>query len=76
MERIVIEVDSSLAQAWRKVPASLRQQFEKDMEAQLAEKIRLAEIDNFEQALHNLRTQAAENGLTQEILEKILSEED
>ena len=76
MERIVLEVDSSLARAWRRVPAALRQQFGKDVEAQLAEKIRLAEMDDFEQALHNLRSKASENGLTQEILEKILSEED
>lgn len=76
MERIVLEVDSSLAQAWRKVPQALRQEFEKKIEISLAEQIRLAERGDYKIALKNLRSQAAENGITQEALEKLLSGED
>ncbi len=76
MERIVLEVDSAVAQAWRKVSPELRKQFERDIELRMAEKIRLAETDAFEQSLANLRNQAAQNGLTQDILEKLLSEPD
>jgi len=76
MERIVLEVDGSLAQAWRKVPVEVRQQFEKDIQTRLTEKIRLAEQDDFKKALRNLRSTAAKNGLTQEALENLLSEED
>lgn len=76
MERIVLEVDSSLAKAWRRVPIALRQQLEKDIEARLSEQIRIAEQNDFKEALDNLRNQAAKNGLTQAILEDLLNEED
>ena len=42
----------------------------------ITEKIRLAEQDDFKKALRYLRTTAKENGLTQEALEILLSEED
>ena len=76
MERIVLEVDSSLAQAWKRMPATAKERFTKDMETRLVEQIRLAEKNEFLDSLNNLRSQAAENGLTQEILEDLLREED
>lgn len=76
MERIVLEVDSSLASAWRKAPAEIKRQFTRDIELRLKEQVRLAEKDEFKEALSNLRRQAAENGLTKEILEQLLHEED
>ncbi|GGG81341.1 hypothetical protein GCM10007415_12470 [Parapedobacter pyrenivorans] len=75
MERIVLEVDGSLAQAWKRMPATAKQRFAKDVEVRLVEQIRLAEKDEFEKSLNNLRSQAAANGLTQEILEDLLREE-
>ena len=76
MERIVLEVDGSLAFAWRKVPAEIKRQFTRDIELRLKEQVRLAEKDEFKEALSNLRRQAADNGLTKEILEQLLHEED
>ncbi|WP_139785049.1 hypothetical protein [Parabacteroides sp. Marseille-P3160] len=75
MERIVLEVDSSTASAWRKVPAEIKRQFIKETELRMKEHVRLAEQDEFKQALTNLRRQAAENGLTKEILEQLLHNE-
>ena len=76
MEQIVLEVDSTLAKAWRKIPTTLKRQLTRDMEVQIAEQIRIAEKSKFEKALTDLRDQAEANGLTQELLEKLLREED
>jgi hypothetical protein len=76
MERIILNVDSGLAEAWRKAPVELRQQMEKNIETKIAEELRLAEKDDFKKALKHVRQQAANNGLTKEILEELLREED
>ena len=76
MERIVLEVNSELAKAWRQSSVQLREQLEKDFELRAAEKIRKANESNFETALGQLRDKAATNGLTPEILEALLNEED
>ncbi len=76
MERIVLEVDSSLASAWKRVPVKLKRQFAKEMELHLKERIREAEKPEFEKKLENLRQQAVENGLTEEMLEQLLNEEE
>ena len=76
MERIVLEVDSSLAKAWREIPIALKIQLTRDMESRIADQIRIAEKSKFDQALTGLRSQAETNGLTQELLENLLREED
>ena len=76
MERIVLEVNSELAKAWRKLPMQLREQLGKDFEIRAAERIRKAKEGDFETALDQLRNKATDNGLTPEKLEAILNEED
>jgi len=76
MERIVLELDGSLASAWNRVPVEIKKQFTRDIKARLEEQIRIAEKDEFEKALADIRQQAADNGLTPEILEELLNEED
>jgi hypothetical protein len=75
MERIVLEVNSELAKAWRNAPLQFREKLEKDIEMRIAEKIREAEKNNFFQLLDKVQKNAAEHGISQETLEKLLSEE-
>jgi len=75
MDRIVLEVDSKIARAWRRAPSQLREELERNIEILLSEKIREAEKDDFKKILNEARTTAAANGLTQEILEKLLNED-
>jgi hypothetical protein len=74
MERIVLEVDSSLASSWRKAPKTLKRKLTPDTELRLKEQIRLAEKGKFSQLLADIRNKAEENGLTEEILKKLLYE--
>ncbi len=76
MERIVLEVNNDLAKAWRRSSVQLREQLEKEFELRAAEKIRKAGESDFNTALGELRDSAAANGLTPEILEALLNEED
>jgi hypothetical protein len=75
MDRIVLEVNNKIAKAWREAPLQFREVFERDIEVLLSEKIREAEKDDFKQALNDMRKNATANGMTQEILEKLLSED-
>ena len=75
MERIILEVNSELAKAWRNSPIKLREQLEKEFELRAADQIRKSNESNFETELDNLRKEAESNGLTPEILENLLNEE-
>lgn len=76
MGRIIMEVNSDLAKAWRQSPVQLREQLEKEFELRAAEEIRKARAGDFDVALDNLRNKAASNGLTPELLEFMLNEEE
>ena len=75
MERIVLEVNSELAKAWRKSPLQFREKVEKDIEMRIVEKIREAEKNNFFQLLDKVQKNSAEPGIDQETLERLLNEE-
>jgi len=75
MDRIVLEVDSKVARAWRAASSQLKEKLEKSIEVLLAEQMRTAEKDDFNKLLQEARTTAAANGMTQEILEKLLNED-
>lgn len=75
MDRIILEVDSKIAKVWREAPSQFREGLEKDIELLLYERIREAEKDDFKKTLNDMRTNAAVNGLTQDILEKLLRED-
>ncbi|MBS1519647.1 MAG: hypothetical protein JST50_01520 [Bacteroidetes bacterium] len=75
MERIVLEVDDETAKAWRNTSAKLRNQIGKNLEQILADSLSKAKEANFEMLLKNAREEAAKNGLTEEILNRLLDEE-
>lgn len=75
MERIVLEVNEELAKAWRNAPLQFRERVEKDLEFQIAEKIRQAEKDDFLQLLDEVQQNAKNRGLTPEKLAELLNDE-
>ena len=75
MERIILEVDDKTAKAWRNTSPKLKSQIEKNLELVLADSLRKTGEANFELLLQEIREEAAKNGLTEEILEKLLSED-
>jgi hypothetical protein len=76
MERIVLEVGDQTAKAWRNTSAKLRAQIGKNLEQVLTESLDKTKEANFELLLRDARNEAAKNGLTEEILAKLLNEED
>ena len=76
MDRIILEVNSELAKSWRKAPASVRHSLEKELEKRIAEEISAIERDDFFALLDKVQRKAAEKGLTQETLEKLLHEDE
>ena len=76
MERIILEVDEQTARAWRDTPAAVRSEIEKNIEAQLNRVLSRANANSFEQLLSEEREEATANGLTEEILQKLLEEND
>ena len=75
MERIILEVDDKTAKAWRNTSPKLKSQIEKNLELVLADSLRKTRGANFELLLQEIREEAAKNGLTEEILEKLLNED-
>jgi len=75
MERIVLEVDDTVAKAWRNTSAKLRAQIGKSLEQALTDSLNKSKAANFELLLQDVRNEAAKNGLTEEILAQLLNEE-
>jgi hypothetical protein len=76
MERILLEVNDQTAKAWRNTSAKLRAQIGKNLESVLVDSLNNTQEANFELLLQEIRAEAAKNGLTEEILTKLLNEED
>lgn len=75
MERIVLEVDDQTAKAWRNTSAKLRNQIGKNLEQIITDSLSKTKEANFELLLQDARQEAAKSGLTEEILEQLLNEE-
>ena len=75
MDRILIEVEDSLARRWRNTSPKVRNEIGKSLEKQLDEILREKKEANFEVQLGLIREEAASNGLTDEILQKLLNDE-
>ncbi len=75
MERIVLEVDSRLAEAWRNSSPEFKLQVEEELNFRISRCLKQAQKDNFKNILNEIREEAATNGLTEEILEEILRDE-
>jgi predicted house-cleaning noncanonical NTP pyrophosphatase (MazG superfamily) len=76
MERIVLEVDDKIAKAWRSYPPEFRARLQQKLETAIGENIRKTDKEDFFSHLDSIQRTAANNGLTQEILNELLSEED
>ncbi len=75
MERIVIEVDDATAKKWQEVSPKIKKQIERNIEKQIEVLSRGAKEDEFFALLDKISDEAMKNGLTGEILEKLLNEE-
>ncbi|MEO6844131.1 MAG: hypothetical protein ABI184_03100 [Ginsengibacter sp.] len=75
MERIIIEVDDATAKKWQAVSPKIKQRLEKNIEKQMEILSRGAKEDEFFALLDKISDEAVKNGLTEEILEKLLNEE-
>jgi len=75
MERIVIEVDEATARKWQDVSPEIKKGLGKRIEDLLERVSYEIKVANFEAVLDRASDEAARNGLTEEILEKMLNEE-
>ncbi|MBS1746806.1 MAG: hypothetical protein JST21_11610 [Bacteroidetes bacterium] len=75
MERIVIEVDDATAKKWKDASPEIKWQLEKNIEKQIEILSRGVKEDEFFALLDKISDEAVKNGLTEEILEKLLNEE-
>ena len=75
MERIVIEVDDATAKEWQAASPKIKQRLEKNIEKQMAILSHGAKVEEFFALLDKISDEAVKNGLTEEILEKLLNEE-
>src|SRR5690606_33312317 len=72
MDRIVLEVDSALARAWRNSAPALKAEYER----KIADILRELKETAFDTLLEKAGTTAKKKGLTKAKINKILSEED
>lgn len=75
MEKIVLEVDDKVAKAWRTASTKLKREIGDLMNKQIATIIDKKEEKDIIQFLNELRQEMAARGLTQEILDDILKDE-
>jgi len=72
MERIVIELDYPLAKAWQNSSEDLRAKYYDKIVAVLKE----MQKDRLKELMDEAGVMAEKNGMTEEILEKLLNEKD
>ena len=75
MERIVLEVDERVAKAWREAPSEKRKDIANKINVRISKELFEYDKEGFIQYLDQLRSEMAERGLTQEILDDILKDD-
>jgi hypothetical protein len=75
MQQIVIEVDDATAKKWNESSSKIKGQLEKNIEKQIDILSGGVKEDEFFALLDKISDEAVKNGLTEEILEKLLNEE-
>ena len=75
MERIIIEVDDATAEEWQSVSPQIKNQMKKNFGEQIQMFSQGIKEARFEALLDKASDEAAKNGLTEEILQKLLNEE-
>jgi hypothetical protein len=76
MERIVLEVGGRMASAWRNSSPVFKSRMEKEIQLQIRRRLKEERQVEFRHALNEVRDETTANGLTEEILEQILHEEE
>jgi hypothetical protein len=76
MERIVIEVDESIAKKWRLSSQQRKDEIARQINNQLAEELLAESKKEFMQFLDEISATAQERGLTEEILKDILKDDE
>ena len=75
MEQIVIEVNDATAKKWEEASPEIKKGLENKIEELLDRVSYELKVAHFEALLDKASDEAARNGLTEEILEKLLNEE-
>ena len=75
MERIVIEVTDATAKRWRNVSPKIKSHLEQSFAKQIEEVVQKMKVHHFEALLDKARAEAANNGLTEEVLQQLMNEE-
>lgn len=76
MERIVIEVDALTAKKWRLASEEKRKKIAQKIDVRLAKELMVDSREEFKTFLDQLGKSMEERGLTEEILQEILNEDD
>ena len=76
MERIVIEVDDATAKQWRFSSPKRRIEIAKKIEIKLARELMSDSKENFKLFLDEMSATMQSRGLTQEILDEILKDDE
>ena len=76
MERIVIEVGDATAKRWRASSRKRREQISQEIEIWLAKKLMADSKENFMEFLDEVGETMRQRGLTEEILNEILNEDE
>jgi hypothetical protein len=75
MEQIIIEVDDNTARIWQDVSPKIKSQLQRNFKDQIEIVSEGINEARFEARLDKASDEAAKNGLTEEILQKLLNEE-
>jgi len=75
MEKIVLEVDERVAKAWKDAPSEKRRDIANKVNISISKELFNYDKEGFKQYLDQLRSNMAERGLTQEILDDLLKDE-
>ena len=76
MERIVIEVDDATAKKWRSSSKKLRDEISQQINLRMAKKLMADSKEEFKQFLNEVGETMKDRGLTEDILQDILREDE
>lgn len=76
MERIVIEVDDSLGKRWRLTSPQQKEKIVQKINLRLARELMTESKEDFKKYLDEIGKTMKERGLTEEILQEILTEDE
>ncbi len=76
MEDIIIKVDEAVAKKWETTPEKVKEVLSKIFEKQIDESSRQIQVLNFKAFLDKIGAEAQAIGLTEEILQELLKEDE